>query len=548
MMKRNSQYIWMGLACVALGFSSCQKSLEDGPLELLTEDYVFDRTDPLGQRASSYLSDLYSYLPNGYNRIGGDVLDAGSDDAMSSENNASVEFFKTGRLTNSNNPDDTWSRQYAVIRKTNIFLANIDVVPVADSLNRYWKAEARFLRAMSYFELYKRYGGAVLLGDRVLQTTDNFNLARNPAEEVADYIVKECDAIKDLVRPQLYYEVDLGRITRAAVLSLKARTLLYAASPFMNASAGTAQWQAAADAAEQVLAMPFHKLEGSFGNVFLTRNSAEIILAYQHAANSNVERQNEPIGYQRGGRGITSPTQELADAFPMKNGLPITDPASAYDAANPYANRDPRFYLTVFHNGMSWLGRPIETFEGGRDKPGTGITATRTGYYMRKFMTSAGSASAYSNANHNFPIFRYGQVMLDCAEALNEAQGPVARVTQLLADIRKRAGIEAGANGKYGIPDITDKAVMRAFIRNERRIEMAFEEQRFWDIRRWKIAENVLNGPLHGMKITKAANGSLTYERVPVQTASFDARRMYRYPVPLSEVQKTPALGQNPNW
>ncbi|MGE7773276.1 RagB/SusD family nutrient uptake outer membrane protein [Chitinophaga sp. NPDC101104] len=548
MMKRNSQYIWMGLACVALGFASCKKSLEDGPLELLTEDYIFDKTDPLGQRANSYLSDLYSYLPNGYNRIGGDVLDAGSDDAMSSEMNATIEYFKTGRLTNNNNPDDTWARQYAVIRKANIFLANIDVVPVADSLNRYWKAETRFLRAMSYFELYKRYGGAVLLGDRVLQTTDNFNIPRNAAEEVADYITKECDAIKDLVRPQLYYDVDLGRITKAAVLALKARTLLYAASPSMNPSASAAQWQAAASAAEEVLAIPQHRLEAKFSDVFLTRNSPEIILAYQQAANSNVERQNEPIGYQRGGRGITSPTQELVDAFPMKNGLPISDPASNYSASDPYKDRDPRFYLTVFHNGMSWLGRPIETFEGGRDKPGNGIAATRTGYYMRKFMTSSGSASSYSNANHNFPIFRYGQVMLDCAEATNEAQGPVARVFALLRDIRRRGGIEAGADGKYGVPDVADKAAMRIFIRNERRIEMAFEEQRFWDIRRWKIAENVLNGSLHGMKITKAADGALTYERTAIQTVSFDARRMYRYPVPLSEVQKTPALGQNPNW
>lgn len=548
MMKRNSQYIWMGLACVALGFSACQKSLEDGPLELLTEEYVFDRTDPLGQRANAYLTDMYSSLPQGFNRIGNDVLDAGSDDGMSSEVNSTIEFFKTGRITNGFNPDDAWARQYMLIRKANIFLANIDVVPVADSLNKYWKAEARFLRAISYFELYKRYGGAVLLGDRVLQTSDNFNLPRNAAEEVADYIVKECDAIKDLVRPQLYYDVDLGRITKAAVLALKAKTLLYAASPYMNPSATTAQWQTAADAAEEVLASPYHRLEANFGNVFLTRNSPEIILAYQTAANSNVERQNEPIGYQRGGRGITSPTQELVDAFPMKSGLPISDPASGYDPANPYKDRDPRFYLTVFHNGMSWLGRPIETFEGGRDKPGNGIAATRTGYYMRKFMTSSGSASSYSNANHNFPIFRYGQTMLDCAEALNEAQGPVARVFQLLSDIRKRGGIEAGADGKYGIPAITDKTVMRTFIRNERRTEMAFEEQRFWDIRRWKIAETVLSGSLHGMKITKAANGALTYERVPIQTVSFDARRMYRYPIPLLEVQKTPALGQNPNW
>ncbi len=316
MMKRNSQYIWMGLACAALTFSACQKSLEDGPLEMLTEDYIFDRTDPLGQRASSYLSDLYSYLPNGYNRIGSDVLDAGSDDAMSSEINSTIEFFKTGRLTNSFNPDDAWARQYSVIRKANIFLANIDVVPVADSLNKYWKAEARFLRAMSYFELYKRYGGAVLLGDHVLQTTDNFNIARNSPEEVAEYIVKECDAIKGLVRPQLYYDVDLGRVTQSAVLALKARTLLYAASPYMNASATTAQWQAAADAAEAVLAIPQHKLEATFSNVFLTRNSPEIILAYQQAANSTVERMNEPIGYQRGGRGMTSPTRSWQTPSP----------------------------------------------------------------------------------------------------------------------------------------------------------------------------------------------------------------------------------------
>ena len=191
----------------------------------------------------------------------------------------------------------------------------------------------------------------------------------------------------------------------------------------------------------------------------------------------------------------------------------------------------------------------METFEGGKDKPGGIVVQTKTGYYMRKFMGKFESTAAYANTTRHMIHFRYAETLLNYAEALNEASGPVKAVYDNLVLIRKRAGIKAGTNNLYGIPaGVTDKNVMRKIIQNERRIEMAFEEQRFWDIRRWKIAEDVMNKPLEGMKIEKKTDGSFAYTRFTAATSTFDASRMYWYPVPYSEIETNPNMRQNAGW
>ncbi|WP_345947612.1 RagB/SusD family nutrient uptake outer membrane protein [Mucilaginibacter sp. PAMB04274] len=549
----------------AILFTACQK-LEDRPLELVTEEFLWDSKDSLGTNAGYFLNSIYADLPTGYNRIGGNVLDAATDDAVPTEDGTTIASFTNGGYSAISNADNSWQSNYASIRKCNLFVQNFNKVhfkkdPTIFIQGQYWRAENRFLRAIFYYELAKRYGGVPLLGDKVLSLDDDLKLPRNSFDECINYIASECDAIKDSLRADPVPASDYGRITKAVALTLKAKALLLAASPLNNPSNDIARWRRAKNAAADVIRLGLFSLEPNFSNVFLTRKNSEVILAYQRNVTTDLETNNAPIGYVSGSttsRGRTSPTQELVDAFTTIKGLPITaDIKSAsnltgYDAANPYANRDPRLDKTVFYNGLPWLSRGVETFDGGRDRPGGSVIQTKTGYYMRKFLGELASSTAYSNQTHNFPIFRYADVLLMFAEAKNEVDGPGAAsdsVYNFVRDIRRRAGIQAGSGqNTYGLTAGMSVTDMRNTIRNERRVEMAFEEQRFWDIRRWKIAESIYNKPLHGIRITKASN-VLNYKVEQLNTPfQFFAPRMYRYAIPYSEVVKNTNLTQNEGY
>ncbi len=549
------------LAVIIIGFSACKKPMYETEPTTADLSYTFDKTDSLGVQAKAFLADIYSYLPNGYNRIGNDVLDAASDDAISSSPSSTIEYFVNGRISAVTPVDNSWDNNYKTIRKANVFLANIDVVPLNQKgLKAYWKAEARILRAIAYFELIKRYGGVPLMGDRVLGIDDNIELPRNTYTECLKYLLDECEALKTIARPDntLASDEDFGRVTQGVALALKARALLYDASPLNNPNNDLAKWAAAAQAAKDVMNLNVFSLASAYTTVFNTRKNSEIILAYQRAVNFDVETRNAPIGYtanNASGSGYTSPTQELVDAFDMSNGRAITDPASGYNPADPYTGRDPRFALTIMHNNARWLNRLVQTYDGGLDKPGSTVNVqTRTGYYMRKFMNETFvTATVYSNQTHNFPIFRYAEVLLNYAEAMNEAADNAVNRTEAfnqLKALRLRAGIPIGtiAGYQHGLKTTMTQAEMREAIRHERRVEMAFEEQRFWDIRRWKIAETVLNGTLHGMQIIKNANGTFSYTRTDALNVTFDATKMYRYPIAASEVNKNRNLTQNPGW
>jgi hypothetical protein len=561
-MMKKSIYIILFFALIA---AACKKGLETEPLDLLTEDRVFDPADSSGVYAQQYLNDIYSNLPTGFNRIGGNLLDAATDDALPSQDGTSIENLGKGQINSGTNPDDAWAKNYTGIQKVNLFLSKIDIVPRDAATKTLWKADARFLRAMSYFELIKRYGGVPLVGDSVFKVTDNIQLKRNTFEECVNYIVKECDAIKTIERTDPVASADWGRISRGIVYTLKAKVLLYAASPLFNGGSGSAnglqgyptydkeRWNVAAQAVKDVINLNVYGLETSYTTIFITRRSAlakpEVILAYLRAVTTDVEGNNGPVGFTNAadGDGKTSPTQDLVDAFPMLNGKDITDAASGYSATAPYTGRDKRLDNTVLYNGTMWLSKPLETFVGGISNPTTNMVKTKTGYYMRKFMADFSTATQYANKDHNFVIFRYADVMLMNAEALNEYNSsPTPEVYQVLKDIRKRAGITVGADGLYGLKANMTQAEMRDAIRNERRIEMAFEEQRFWDLRRWKIAETVLNKSLSGMKITKTGT-TLTYQKVVAGQVVFPSR-MYLYPIPYSEISKNRSLIQNSGW
>lgn len=571
-MKKTTHFLLLvsaGIMCIT--WSSCKK-YEQEPKDWFTSELTFDSLDQNAVVAGFNLNNIYTYIPDGFNRIGGDFLDAASGDAVPSRLNTLVENYTKGTVSVINNPDPYWGNSYYGIRRANIFLANIGRVPTAVATKQTWRAEARFLRALFYWELLKRYGGVPLLGDAVLSMEENIELPRNTFAETVDYIVNECTAIKDSLKADPLSSSDWGRASKGAAVALKCRVLLYAASPLFNGggfetdatkraltgypTADATRWQKVIDAVNEFNALgTYYKLVTSgtptaFTSVFINKMNSEIIFAKQVGNNASLENSQSPVGYvvsNTRSQGLTSPTQNFVDAFPMANGLRINEAGSGYSAANPYANRDPRLAGTVFYNGLQWLNRNVQTSQNGLDKPDNPSVApvqTRTGYYLRKFLGAFATSTAYSNQSHNFPIFRYAEIILNHAEALNEI-GQVENAVNQIKTLRARAGITAGANNRYGIKAGITQTEMRDLIRNERRVELAFEEHRFWDIRRWKIADQVLTTPLTGVKITGTTTP--TYEVIPVMTPSFQ-NRLYHMPIPYDELTKNTKLIQNEGW
>jgi hypothetical protein len=571
-MKRTIWICFLYLFATAI-LPSCKRA-EVEPRDLYNYDLVFDPVDQNAVLAQQFLNNVYNFLPNGFNRISGDFLDAASGDAIPTFSNTPVSFYNNGLISTTNNPDAYFSNSYNGIRQANIFLANSNKLYVPSSnLTRTttWNAEVRFIRAFLYFELLKRYGGVPLIGDKIFSLDDNLQLPRNTYAECVSYIISECDAIKGQLNFEPIAATNLGRIPRGAAIALKCRVYLYAASPLFNGggipgdpnpaltgypTADPTRWQNVITAAEELIALNAYSLvqSGKTGyiNIFNAKQNSEVILAKQAANDFNLETSQAPVGYNVNNsqsQGRTSPTQDFVDAFTMTNGLAITDPLSGYNPAAPYTNRDPRLDATVFYNGSAWLNRSggVQTFEGGLDKPNNTVTIqTRTGYYLRKFLSDFSTATSYSSQSHNFVYFRYGEILMNYAEALNEVGRTEDAVAQI-GLIRKRAGILAGATLRYGIPVGISQTSMRTLIQNERRIELSFEEHRFWDIRRWKIANAELNKTLSGMQITKTAGGTFTYQVVPVVTITFQDK-LYHMPIPYNETVTDANLTQNYGW
>lgn len=363
----NNYKIYFAIICLLFAFG-CSKKFEAEPLDRITGDLIFDPLDKNADYAKQFLNGTYLLLPDWYNRVDGSFLDAGTDDAVPSRIGTQAEYYRTGRISSTTLPDDVWSKNYLGIRRANLFLSKVDVVPTTAVLKTQFKAEARFLRAYFYFELVKRWGGVPLIGDKVFTINDDINIPRNTLDECYAYIVAELDAIKSSLLPYAITDGDWGRANIGAAMALKSRVLLYAASPLSNPTNNIQKWTLAAQAAADVKGLGYTLVTDWVANFNATKNT-EFIFIKQNALNTNIEINNGPIGYLQG-VGLTSPSQNLVDAFLMLDGKAISDVGSTYDPNNPYVNRDPRLTATIMHNGKNWLGRPVETFEGGQDRPG----------------------------------------------------------------------------------------------------------------------------------------------------------------------------------
>ena len=433
-----------------------------------------------------------------------------------------------------------WGRSYRSIRECNYALGMIDEVNMPESSRKRLKAELTFVRAYRYFDLIRNYGSVVLQGDKVYELEDDFSdeaiYAKSSIADCISYVSAELTAAA-LDLPKTNNSTWLkGRATKGAALALKARLLLYAASPLYNNDTFDAQkYRDAADAAKAVMDLNIYSLHSSYESLFLSTTSTESIFSRYYVVGSRhvcLEIAWGPNGY--GAWGGATPFQNLVDAYEMNNGIPILEAGSGYDEQNPYVNRDPRFYASIFYNGAPYRGRNIETFtpggldsKDGRDNWNT----SKTGYYTKKFINEAFPITNPWNVAglQPWPYIRYAEVLLNYAEALNEADGPVIAVHDAVNAVRNRASMP-------DLPLGLTQSEMRERIRRERQVELAFEEHRFYDVRRWKIADVVENTPGYGISIVKSGS-TYTYTRITsLSGRAFDPTKHYFLPIPRDEI------------
>jgi len=592
-----------------LPYASCTDALDMAPDGNMQMDEVL--SDP--EKVEALLNTCYQNIPQkGYAYwFFEEAVVAATDDAWTSDEAQGV--ITTG-LYNDNNsasshslrdaPDghgagntDYWNRSWQQIRLCSQFIELIDNAAVKTESNRgRFKAEARVLRAFFYMELVKWFGKVPILDATVPFDADFSSLTRSSVYDVAKFIVAECDAA--IAETNLPWRItdpnDAMRMTKALACALKAKAMLFAASPLHNE--GQNYWPEAYNVIKQAVT----QLKANGYELFTQTTQPAVFgngpaaalrqLVCQDADYSATPRDKETIFQVRSGgvfvwhigyigsnmsntyKCASSPTQELIDAFETIDGQPVLDLSkpyldekhlqpnynpknTLYDPNNPYANRDPRMAETALYNGSNiiWDNQTveIETFTGGKHAPSFDITnrmASRTGYYHCKLVTPGASGINQIN-NSNWKYYRLGETLLDLAEAAAES-GNLEDARAAANEVRARSGMPA-------LPADLSPAELILRIRNERRIELAWEEQRYFDVRRWQTPDgdlSELNKWLTAMVITKNGNGSYTYTR---RNISNNPRGGYQnrdllLPLPLNEAATLESVTgqkwQNPGW
>lgn len=554
-------YIYISAAIsIAFTLSSCNGFLDREEDSFIDKTATFDSYN----RTKQYLTYAYTLLPDGLNRFSREaMLASATDDAEFAIESAEIQQFNNGSWNALNNPDDVWNRYYSGISKCCTLLENTDHVNLdisrldpdkqveyANSLKdiRMWRAEARFLRAYFHFELLKRYGPIPIVTSTLSINGNYENTPRPTMKEVVDFIAKECDIAADTLELTPWRNVNdaFGRATKGAALALKSRLLLYAASPLYvdfgdtneaNKPTDVALWKSAADAAKAVIDLNQYELASSYGDLFKNDfQNKEYIFVRRYAANSDFEKSNFPVSF--GGKGGTNPSQNLVDDYEMLDGTPFdwNDPAKA---AQPFENRDARLGATILMTMAPFKGKKVATYPEGADAS-PNPNATKTGYYLRKFLNEdVNIQTGGSSSGHVIPLFRLAEIYLNYAEALNECDPTNPDIALYLNKVRNRASL----------PNVSalSQEQMRTVIQHERRVELAFEEHRSWDVRRWKIASSTLGAPLMGVQIERKPLGGYTYMPVKVEQRVFQPK-MYWYPIPQSEVLKLKQWKQNNGW
>lgn len=549
----------------------------------------FDETDGLKTKEDMYkyfgttenmLTHVYSFMPQGCNsfNISGSIFadgfamrDCASDDGEFGEVAAGIQNLNNGNWSPIKTYDDAWDL-YEGIRAANGFIAEIATVDFSryeqDGRYQNWMKklkffpyEARVLRAYYFFELARRYGD-IAMPLTVLDKENANTIEKTAFSDVISFIVSECEDAAKILPDSYINEPDkqVGRITKGFAMAVKSKALLYAASKLHNPSMDTELWKRSATAALDIINTGLYSLDPqeSANNI----SSKEVVLMRMNSEETLFELYNFPIRFTEGKRGTgmvaysNFPSQNLVDAFETVNGYKVTlentgwvcdDPQ--FNPQAPYEKRDPRFYRAILANGSEFKESTIETFEGGSDFNSVSQGGSPTGYYLRKYIqesTSFKPDQPVSN-KHHWVIYRYAETLLTYAESMINAFGDANYVDGTykysalwaINEVRRNAGMPA-------IPSCgKDEFIAR--LQNEWRVEFAFEDHRFWDVRRWKIADSTQR-ELYGVKIEKQSDGTFSYYKNLYETRKW-RDCMYLYPIPQSELYKNTNLNpQNTGW
>lgn len=571
---------------VTILFPSCESAFDFGSDGRVTYDEIF--SDYL--LTEKYKNTAYSYYPGfGTGSAGGTFLASYTDEAQDAQDvvpgASSVKYYE-GNMSSSNNmiKSSLYDNMFKGIRACNVLIANIDNVPVfnIEEHRGQWKAEAYLLRAYYYLQLIKRYGPVPILKEELPLDYDFSAMERPSFYENVQAIIDDCDAA--LAQPELRFRqvngLQDGKMTRSVAYAIKSQAMLFAASPLWND--GNDYWSEAASVTKDAM----ETLEGAGFGLFhpgsinipgCYSEYQEYFLTAYEGVESPAEEKETILGTSRmtlwSNYGLPimanvtkagiSPSQELVDAYETIDGEPVLDLENPYldadhlqpnynpnntlyDPENPYENRDPRLFSTIYCNGnyhnLSNNTIPVETNVGGNcEISDVSNLYTRTGYYLRKWVHY--NSKKNSNQDGFWHDYRMAEIYLNFAEADFYAKGAVT-VEALAAvnKIRSRAGMP-------DIPSDISSADFELRLRNERRIELAFEEHRYYDLRRWKIQSDY-EGIVTGMKITFNET-AFDYDRIVVQKRNVTDDKYLMWPIPLTEENKFKAEGvefQNPGW
>lgn len=571
------KYLFIGSMIGFGGLTACQDQLDFNEYANYDKNYMMESYENVGGLVTS----IYAQLDSDWGNYGGATLASACDEAEYAWTSSSVHDFYNGSWS-ATNTISNWSKNYLAIQQCNMYLEEFLGLTFPDlrlnsdydaQMFRYnnYEHEVRFLRAYFYFNLARQYGGVPLV-TKVPSGDEVNSLKRTSVQEVFQFIENECDDIMNKI-PADYTKLgdyalpteqpETGRANRLAVLALKARTALYAASELFNPEQKKDLWKKAAEANKAVIdscAKYGYKL-GNYDKLWGAdsyRENEMIFLCRAEKESNSFETNNFPIGVE-GGKGGNCPTQTLVDAYEMTNGKFWNEPGSGYSeesGSDPYANRDPRLAMTIAKNGdtnwPSYNKSPLQIYYGGANgQPLEG--ATPTGYYLKKYcdasinLTASGSSKKF----HSWIIFRLGEFYLNYAEAMFRYTGDVEQALpgdkspltarQAINVIRQRTGVKMP---ELKAEDVNDPKVFWKRYKNERMVELAFEGHRFWDVRRWKEGETFKEVTL--MKITQNNNGTYNYSREK-SIRSWDDK-MYFFPIPQTELMCNTNLAQNPGW
>lgn len=539
-------------------FSCTKEVLTKRPLDKFSDESVWKDAKLI----ETYVNNVYRSLPRGFEAPGGRQLQSTVDEThqrgredyviitsgnVTPSTPGIFENYWIGTLTLAS-PNYNATGYYSPITRCNVFFANIEDSPIEEEIKNRMIGEMKVIRAYSYLRLISFYGGVPLI-TAPFALTDDFNVPRNSYDECMAFIVKELGEAADLL-PLDYDAANKGRITKGAAMAILSRALLYDASPYYDRSVSNtdpAKWQKAADAAKAVIDLGIYELYPDYKTLFLESAAYNSEIIWSRPFNTTVDRETYvelsqyPNGYN--GFGQVHPLNNIVEDYETLNGkLPKDDPT--YDPQNPYVNRDPRFYASILYDGAPFKGREVETFlPGGKDSNEGALSphnATLTGYYERKFLDESITNPSAANAGSTpWTFCRLAEIYLNYAEAMYKL-GNEEVCREYINKIRKRPSVN--------MPDVTESGpALLARLQNERRIELAFEEHRYFDVRRWRIAPQVLSEDSERMTIIKDASGKKTYKVETFQPRNFNDRN-YLMPIPQAEIEKNPNLAQNPGY